>query len=89
MMQIHKAKSPKKIHFRYEWGERIFFRKTRKQQTNILFEQESSRRNINSDPSATNIQYVDIKYHVSVVLHHVDRLRPTISLYNWSRTLER
>jgi len=80
MTTIHKAKKPKQIHFRYGWDERIFFRKTRKQQTNILFEQESSRRNINSDPSAANIQHVDIKYHDSVVLHHVDSLRPTSSL---------
>jgi len=28
MTKIHKAKSPKQIHFRLRWDERIFFKKT-------------------------------------------------------------
>jgi len=54
MMKIRKAKSPKQVHFRLGWDERIFFLNNIKQQTNTLFEQMRSRRNINDDPIAAN-----------------------------------
>ena len=44
MMKIHKAKSPKQVHFRLGGDERIFFfLKNIKQQTNILIKQMSNR----------------------------------------------
>jgi len=52
MIPIHKAKIPTQVHFRLRRDKRIFKKyKTRKQ---TLFEQLSSKRNINSDPSAAN-----------------------------------
>jgi hypothetical protein len=50
MMEILKAKSPTQVHFRLGRDERIFL-KSSKQQTNALFEQISSRRNIKNDPN--------------------------------------
>jgi len=43
MIEIHKAKSLTQVHFRLRRDEMFFFfEKTKKQQTNTLFEQESS-----------------------------------------------
>jgi hypothetical protein len=50
MMKMLKAKSPTPVHFRLGQNERVFL-KSSKQQTNALFEQISSRRNIKNDPN--------------------------------------
>jgi len=53
MMKIHKAKSPKQIHFLLGWDEMIFFLKNIKQQTNILIEKMSSRKKHQERPNCS------------------------------------
>jgi len=53
MMQIHKAKSSKQIHFRLGWDEMIFLKKNIKQQTNILIEQMSNRKKHQQRPKCS------------------------------------
>jgi len=63
MMKILKAKSTTQVRFRLGRDERNIL-KSSKQQTNALFEQMSSRRNIKSDPIVANHSMCcNIRYH--------------------------
>jgi len=52
MTKIHKTKSPKQVHFRLGWDERIIL-KNIKQQTDILIEQISSRKKHQQRPNCS------------------------------------
>jgi len=79
MMYMYKVKIPTQVHIHLGRDERIFL-KNRKQHTNILFEQMSSRRKISSDSIEVNHSMCqNTRYHLlGIILHHIDRLCPMI-----------